>query len=270
MRHCYWSSQFVLGYSAIATGVRLLPLAGAVFVGAAVTSLAGRRFGPRPTILAGMTIAASGVLLLTGIDGASTYDDFLAPLILLGLGIGLSLSPCTDTIMGLFPEADLGVAGGLNDTALELGGALGVAILGLVLATSYRTSLDGTIAVRLPAAALASARGSVGNALAVAQQVAHSRLGGATQAQALRQAIDSSFAHAVSHTSLIAAVVMLAGAVVVLAVLPGSRAQARAQAGGARATLSPAPGIRVRRGLLASRSWRSSEVSTSAGRRSRP
>ncbi len=95
----YYSTQFlrfVLGYDALETGVRLLPLAG-------------------------MAIGSAGVFLLTRIETGSTYTDFL-PSLLLGFAIGLSVSPATDTIMGSFPESELGVGGGANDTAPDGGG----------------------------------------------------------------------------------------------------------------------------------------------------
>ncbi|MDQ1042664.1 hypothetical protein QFZ76_000900 [Streptomyces sp. V4I2] len=68
-----------------------------------------------------MAIGTAGVLLLTQVDKSSTYTDFLAPMMTLGFAIGLSVSPATDAIMDSFPEAELGVGGGANDTALELG-----------------------------------------------------------------------------------------------------------------------------------------------------
>jgi EmrB/QacA subfamily drug resistance transporter len=128
--------QFVLGYGPMATGVRLLPLAGAVFAGAAITGLLTPRVGMKVTVVLGMALGTTGILLLTGVRDGSGYADFLVPLLLLGAAIGLSVSPCTDAIMGAFPEGQLGVGGAVNDTSLELGGSLGIAILGSILAGS--------------------------------------------------------------------------------------------------------------------------------------
>jgi EmrB/QacA subfamily drug resistance transporter len=215
--------QFVLGYDPLATGIRLLPLAGAVFVGAAVTGRLTPRLGMKPVVVTGMILGTVAIFLLTRIGDHSTYADFLPTLLLLGIAIGLSTSPCTDTIMGAFPEAELGVGGGVNDTALELGGALGIAILGSVLATSYRDKLSGVLAGRLPADALHTAKDSVGGALAVAQQVAHNPAGGPRQAQALVAAADHAFAHAVTQASLVGGIILAAGTVVVALMLPGNR-----------------------------------------------
>jgi EmrB/QacA subfamily drug resistance transporter len=217
--------QFVLGYGPLDTGVRLLPLAGAVFVGAAVTGRLTPRLGIKPVIVSGMLLGALGILLLTRIGDGATYADFVPALLLIGAAIGLSTSPCTDTIMGTFPEADLGVGGGVNDTALELGGSLGIAILGSLLATSYKDTLSGALAGQLPPAALHTATGSIGGADAVAQQVAHDPAGGPAMAQALITAADHAFAHAVAHTSLIGAIILFAGTVLVALILPGHPAQ---------------------------------------------
>ncbi|MER6789981.1 MFS transporter [Streptomyces sp. NPDC000658] len=239
--------QFVLGYDALETGVRLLPLAGAVFVGAAVTGWLTPKLGVKALVVAGMAIGTGGVFLLTLIDSASTYADFLAPMTMLGFAIGLSVSPATDTIMGSFPESELGVGGGANDTALELGGSLGIAILGSLLGTAYRDELTGLVGGRLPATALETAKDSVGGGLAVAQQVAQDPAGGARQAQAVVEAVHQAFAHGVAQTSLIGGIIMAAGTMIVLAVLPGRKAAARqdreaAEARQAETARTPQPG----------------------------
>ncbi|MFI2645632.1 DHA2 family efflux MFS transporter permease subunit [Streptomyces sp. NPDC018610] len=236
--------QFVLGYDALATGVRMLPLAGAVFVGSALTGYLTPRVGMKWTVSAGMVGGTAALALLTRVDGSSTYGDFVAPLIILGLAIGLALSPCTDAIMGSFPESELGVGGAVNDTSLELGGSLGIAILGSLLSTSYSGRLsDATAGSRLPASALATAQDSVGAGYAVAQgigdkarqlaaQAAHAgdpqqaaRLkaqaaqlsGGARQ---MKDAVGSAFSDAVAHTSLAGAVVLGVGTLAVALLLP--------------------------------------------------
>ncbi|MEU5637301.1 MFS transporter [Streptomyces rishiriensis] len=222
----YYSTQFlqfVLGYDALETGIRLLPLAGAVFVGAAVTGTLAPRLGVRLTVGTGMVIGTAGVFLLTRIESGSSYTDFLAPLLLLGFAIGLSLSPATDTVMSSFPESELGVGGGANDTALELGGSLGIAVLGSLLASSYKDRLTELVGGRLPASATDTAGDSVGGGIAVAEHLAQNPRGGAGQAQALLGAVHESFARSIAHTSLVGGVIMAVGTLVVIAVLPGRR-----------------------------------------------
>ncbi|MGW2964386.1 MFS transporter [Streptomyces sp. NPDC001220] len=245
--------QFVLGYDALGTGVRMLPLAGAVFAGSALTGWLTPRVGMKWTVTAGMAGGTTALALLTRVDAASGYGDFVAPLIILGLAIGLALSPCTDAIMGAFPESELGVGGAVNDTSLELGGSLGIAILGSLLATSYGNHLtDATSGSKLPASALATAQDSVGAGYAVAQGIgeqarrtaaqaaratdpqqaaqlkaqAQQLAGGARQ---MADAVGSSFADAVAHTSLVGAVILGIGTVLVAVLLPG-RGKAEAEA----------------------------------------
>ncbi|MFF9121057.1 DHA2 family efflux MFS transporter permease subunit [Streptomyces massasporeus] len=237
--------QFVLGYDALDTGLRMLPLAGAVFAGSAVTGFLTPRVGMKWTVTAGMAGGTAALALLTRVDAGASYGDFVAPLVVLGLSIGLALSPCTDAIMGAFPESKLGVGGAVNDTSLELGGSLGIAILGSLLATSYSGHLsDATAGSKLPADSLSTAQDSVGAGYAVAQgigdkarqlaeQAAHT--GDPQQAERLRtqaeqlgdgarqmaDAVGSSFSDAVAHTSLIGAVILGIGTVVVALLLPG-------------------------------------------------
>lgn len=199
----------------------------------------------RWTVGAGMVAGTVALALLTRVDAGSTYSDFVPSLVILGLAIGLALSPCTDAIMGAFPESELGVGGAVNDTSLELGGSLGIAILGSLLATSYDDHLtSATKGSGLPADALATAQDSVGAGYAVAQAIGEkaqslaakaAAAGDAQQAAQLKQqaaslatgahrmadAVGASFSDAVAHTSLIGAVILGIGTVVVAVLLPG-------------------------------------------------
>ncbi|MEU7132479.1 MFS transporter [Streptomyces sp. NPDC046261] len=234
--------QFVLGYSPLDTGVRMLPLAGAVFVGGALTALLTPKVGMKVTVALGMTVGTVAVALLTRVDASSTYDDFVLPLVVLGLAIGLSLSPCTNAIMGSFPEDQLGVGGAVNSTSIEMGGSLGIAILGTVLAKTYSSNLADAAAQaaaaggpKLPEKALTAAQDSVGAGLYVAQEVgkqvtagAAPKVGaekaaalGAQQAQTVVEAVHKAFSDAVAHTSLVGAIVLGAGTVLVALLLPG-------------------------------------------------
>ncbi|MGX1881356.1 MFS transporter [Streptomyces sp. NPDC055287] len=256
--------QFVLGYNAFETGVRMLPLAGAVFVGSALTGFLTPRLGMKITVTAGMVGGTAALALLTRIDADSAYGDFVLPLVILGLAIGLSLSPCTDAIMGAFPESELGVGGAVNDTSLELGGSLGIAILGSVLAGSYSSHLaDATAGTKLPADALTTAQDSVGAGYAVAQGIGDqakqlagqaAKAGTPEQAAQLKdqagqlsqgarqmaEAVDGAFADAVAHTSLIGAAVLGAGTVLVAVLLPRGQRAARVAEEGARSEAEPA------------------------------
>ncbi|CAM5279558.1 DHA2 family efflux MFS transporter permease subunit OS=Streptomyces alboniger OX=132473 GN=CP975_24880 PE=4 SV=1 [Streptomyces alboniger] len=245
--------QFVLGYSALDTGLRMLPLAGAVFVGSALTGYLTPKVGMKWTVTAGMVGGTAALALLTQVDAGSSYGDLVAPLAILGLAIGLALSPCTDAIMGAFPESELGVGGAVNDTSLELGGSLGIAILGSLLATSYSDHLtDATSGSKLPASTLATAQDSVGAGYGVARgiseqarKVAEQAAGASDPQQAaqlraqadqlaqgahrMADAVGSSFSDAVAHTSLIGAVILGVGTVVVALLLPRGKETEQAE-----------------------------------------
>ncbi|GAA2420472.1 DHA2 family efflux MFS transporter permease subunit [Streptomyces coeruleofuscus] len=237
--------QFVLRYDALETGIRMLPLAGAVFAGSVLTGYLTPRIGMKATIVAGMVAGTTALALLTQVDKSSSYGDFVAPLLALGLGIGLALSPCTDAIMGAFPEEELGVGSAVNDTSQELGGAIGIAILGSLLSTSYSSGLsDATADSRLPADALSQAQDSVAAGYGVAEGIGDQARHVAEQAaratdpqqaaqlkeqagqlahgaQQMADAVGSSFADAVAHTSLVGAAILGVGAVSVAFLLPG-------------------------------------------------
>ncbi|WP_086799430.1 MFS transporter [Streptomyces caniscabiei] len=241
--------QFVLGYGSLDTGVRLLPLAGAVFLGSALTGVLTPKLGVKPMVVTGLAIGTAGMFLLTQIDKGSTYGDLLPPMMMLGLALGLAISPATDTIMGSFPESELGVGGGANDTALELGGALGIAVLGSLLGTAYRDELTDLVGNRLPAEAMETAKDSVGAGLAVAQRVGQDPSAGPQQAQAAVDAVHQAFAHGVAQTSLIGGIIMAAGTLIVLAILPGRRGFAKHNAEpGAGTTASEATAVREHTG----------------------
>jgi EmrB/QacA subfamily drug resistance transporter len=258
--------QFVLEYDALETGIRMLPLAGAVFAGSVLTGYLTPRIGMKATIVAGMVGGTTALALLTQVDKSSSYGDFVAPLIALGLAIGLALSPCTDAIMGAFPEEELGVGSAVNDTSTELGGAIGIAILGSLLSTSYASNLsDATAGSKLPAHALSQAQDSVAAGYGVAEGIGDQARQLAEQAaratdpqQAARfqeqadqltdgahqmaDAVGSSFADAVAHTSLVGAAILGVGAVSVALLLPGKGRSAEA---GAESNTKAGAGIKT-------------------------
>lgn len=222
--------QFVLDYGPLETGLRLLPLAGAVSAGAAVSARLTPRFGARATVTAGMAAATAGTLVLTQCHSDSGYGIYLACLLLLGSGIGISTPPATDLIMAGFPDSELGAAGGLNDTAVEFGGSLGIALLGSVLATTYHReisdflselplgNLTGSMAEQAELA-MAAAGDSVGGASIVADELAANPLA-SSHAEPLREAAGAAFADAIGRAGLVGGIALAAGSLLVAAILP--------------------------------------------------
>jgi hypothetical protein len=190
--------QGVLGFSPLETGVRLLPVAGGMLVAAPLSSLVTARLGTRLTVALGMTGIAAGLATMLLADAGSGYGPVALSQVLLALGMGTAMAPATESVMSVLPLARAGVGSAVNDTVRMVGGALGVAVLGSVLASGYRGGMEDT-----PAAA----QDSLGAALAA---------GDPALAQ---QAVDA-FVSGMHTTAIVAAAVALAGAVLAAAYLP--------------------------------------------------
>ena len=205
--------QFVLGYSALDAGIRLLPFALSMAVFSTVSTTVVDRFGTKLVVVAGMSLVAAG-LLWSAIQGSgSTYWDYLPGMVIMGTGIALTWAPTTEAIMGSLPPAKAGIGSAVNDTVREVGGALGVAVLGSILTSQYTAGVDASTAM-LPAEAAHAAGDSLGGAVIVAQQ-----LGGATGAAVLGAA-QAAYLDGYGLALTIAAGIAVAGAAVAAIWLP--------------------------------------------------
>ncbi len=162
--------QFDLGYSALQTGVRILPVAGLLAVSAALSPRLVPIIGTKFTVAAGLAVVAAGLGLLSRTTTAGGYGDSLAGMSLLGLGAGLIMPAAIDSITGTLPPEKIGVGSATNGVFLQVGGALGVAVMGSLLSTRYQGRLtDGLAGHAVPSGVLATVRGSLGGALEVAR-----------------------------------------------------------------------------------------------------
>ena len=167
--------QFVLGYSALAAGIRVLPAAGMIAVTAPLSPFAVSAVGRRVTIVAGLLLTGGGLLALTGTTTASGFPRMLPCIIALGVGTGLVLPAATTAVMESLPRGHTGVGSATNSTFIQFGTALGVAVIGSMLSTRYQDRLTTVMApYHLPQSVRSAILGSVGGALAVA-----ARAGGA-------------------------------------------------------------------------------------------
>ncbi len=137
--------QQVQGYSAVATGIRFLPLNGAFILASIVSGYASARLGWRKAITAGFLLAAVGVLSLWQVQANTPYIAMLWQLMLVGFGVGFTLSPLTAAGMGSAPAAQSGVAAALLNTSTRLGGALGIAVQGSVFTQGLGLSLGRSL-----------------------------------------------------------------------------------------------------------------------------
>jgi EmrB/QacA subfamily drug resistance transporter len=135
--------QAVVGYSALRAAAGLLPMAAVMMPLSTAAPTIAKRIGQRTTLLTGAALFTTGLALLAmmvSVEGG--YWSILPGLLVLGLGIGLLMSPSTTAITESLPEEHQGVASALNDTVREFGGAVGIALLGSVLNAGYRSSVS--------------------------------------------------------------------------------------------------------------------------------
>jgi len=164
--------QLVLGYSPLAAGVRALPFALATAALSPVSPLLAKRFGTRVVIPAGMVLMGIGLLDFATAGVHTSYPPLAIAVAIMGAGMGLVMAPASNTIMTTVPAHQAGAGSAINDTIREVGGALGVAIVGSLSAAVYRSHLTSLLAgAHVPAAMTHVATGSVAAANAVGTQV---------------------------------------------------------------------------------------------------
>ncbi|MEV7549647.1 MFS transporter [Amycolatopsis sp. NPDC089917] len=161
--------QLVAGWSPLKSGLAGLPGMGGAILGGVLAPLAIKAFGRAFTIALGCALSAAGFALYSGIGVTIDYPDLLFAMIVFGIGLSLILAVATDTVLGVVPKARAGAASAISETATELGGALGIAILGSVLGALYRRELvvpDG-----VPPEAAGAISDTLGGAVQVAAQL---------------------------------------------------------------------------------------------------
>ncbi|MEU2184986.1 MFS transporter [Streptomyces thermolilacinus] len=137
--------QNVRGHSPVEAGVRTLPLSCASLVAAPLGAVLTGRFGPRFTMPLGMLLQAAATFGMLTWDTDSSYATMWPPFAALGLGVGMVLSASSDAIVGQAPVRDSGVAGGLQATALQVGGALGTSVLVSLISARVGSTLTGDL-----------------------------------------------------------------------------------------------------------------------------
>jgi EmrB/QacA subfamily drug resistance transporter len=203
--------QAVLGWSALRSTLALMPMALLMMGSSGLAPKVAARIGGRLTMATGILLGTVGLVVMAGfVSVEGGYRSVLAGLLAIGLGMGLAMTPSTEAITRSLPRERQGVASALNDVTRELGTALGVALLGAVLATGYRSALDQQLPAGAPADAVAAAREGVANALAVAD-------GAGPQTTALVRAAQEAFVDGWQQAMWAGAVVMAALFVIVLA-----------------------------------------------------
>ncbi|MGB3412247.1 MAG: DHA2 family efflux MFS transporter permease subunit [Microthrixaceae bacterium] len=160
--------QLAWGYSALEAAVRLLPISVAMMIAAPQSANMAERFGKSRVVGAGMGLVALGILMISRVGVNPDYLLLVSGASIMAFGMGLAMSPTTDLLMSSVPRKNAGMGSAMNDTTRELGGSLGVAIFGSLLASKYVHGLSDVLP-SLPAKAQEYVSGSLAGAMRVAQ-----------------------------------------------------------------------------------------------------
>ncbi len=144
--------QTVLGYSALQSGLAMLPLAAVLVATSALSARFSERWGIKKVVSGSLLACGLGLIFMTAVASTdASYPALLAGMLIIGFGTGTLTGPATDSIMGAVPVSKAGIGSAMNDTTRELGGALGVAVLGTILNSVFISRVkDLTILQVLP------------------------------------------------------------------------------------------------------------------------
>ncbi len=205
--------QFLRGYSPLETGVRILPVALCVAIGSLAGTLLVVRLGNKLVVTTGLLSLAVAYAWVSTASNATSYLEIAGQMVLLGLGMGLTSAPATESIMGAVQTDKAGIGSAVNDATREVGGTLGVAVIGSVFASLYAAQV-GKLPDSVPVEAMETVGESVGAAFSVAAQLPPG------PGDAIRAIAEQGFFDGLAAGCLVASGVALAGAVVAALTLP--------------------------------------------------
>jgi len=206
--------QNVLGYSPLQTGVRFLPATLVIIVMGPLSGRLTDRVGPRPLMALGLVIVGTALLIQSQLTIHTGYGLLLPGFILMGMGIGLVMSPMSTAAMNAVDSTKSGAASGVVSMSRMVGGTVGLAVMGALVATIGRSKLDSSLP-RLPAATRARLANALGSGAAPNGHVSPHVV----------DALHSAFVSALATGLRIGAVVALAGALLALGLIGPVRTQ---------------------------------------------
>lgn len=210
--------QTILGYSTLDAGIRTLPLALVLALVASRSAIVTNRLGVKYTVALGIGLAGVGLLFMSTQFALETpYSTILIGQVILAVGMGLSVSPATNSIMAAVPVSKAGIGSAMNDTTRQLGGALGVAILGTFANSQY---LAGVANLKeqiplMPEEGMEAIRSSIQAAHFVANDPRATLF-----KDTILKTVDTAFVDGMTHAMMVGAIVMFAGALFALVFLP--------------------------------------------------
>jgi Na+/melibiose symporter-like transporter len=208
--------QSVLGFSTVKAGAVLIPQAVTMMILAPMSPIWVRRFGNKKVVAAGLATVALSFVLFTTFQATSSTIHIIFVMCVMAVGMSHVMAPCTDSIMGSLPKAKAGVGSAVNDTTRQMGGAVGVAVFGSLMASHFTNSMTSKLSSTLPPDLFERVKDNVASALGIATRI--------PEAQQFRSQIVSaaneSFVSGLHIIGLIAAFITLLAAVGVLIFLP--------------------------------------------------
>src|SRR6201996_4294418 len=209
--------QQIMGYSPLMTAIAFGPFMMPLGIFSALSFWYVPKLGLRLVLFIGTLLMAVGFACMHGLDLHSTYIEFAWPTLILATGIGMCTAPTTSAIMGAVPDEKQGVASAVNDTSREMGGALGIAVAGSVLAGRYAHELRPRLA-DFPA----PVRGPASDSLAKAVEAA-GRMG--AQGRQLAQLSKGAFLAAMHASTITMSVIVCIAAILIGLWAPGRNGQ---------------------------------------------
>jgi MFS transporter, DHA2 family, multidrug resistance protein len=205
--------QLVLGLSPLEAGLWTVPSAGGFIAGSMLAPAMVRRVRPAFVVAGGLTLAAVGLALLTQVEGNSDLAWVVAASVVIALGVAAPVTLGTDIIVGCVPAERAGVASGISETGAELGGALGIALLGSIGVAVYRDEMADALPAGLGSDEVGAAEDTLGGAVGVAEGL------GRTPSAKVLDAAHEAFAQAMQVAAVVGGIVALATAVLAVAFL---------------------------------------------------
>jgi len=211
--------QTIRGYSALEAGLRMVPLAATLAVVSALSARITDRLGTKRTVALGIMISGAGLLYMSQyFEVGTSYATIVLGEIILAAGMGFAVSPATNSIMGSVPVSKAGIGSAMNDTTRQLGGALGVAVLGTVMNSRYLEGIEAlkTALPQLPDDIFAG----ISNSVQAAHMIAANPKVPASFADTIRFTANQAFVTGMNEAMLIGAAIMALNAVIVILILP--------------------------------------------------
>jgi MFS transporter, DHA2 family, multidrug resistance protein len=215
--------QSVRGYTPLKSGVFMLPFAAAMIIFSPLSSTMVKRFGPRMVAVSGLVAIAIAMACYQFVTQSSAMWIYLLIAFFQGAAMANVMPPATTTVMSALPREVAGIGSSVNNTVRQLGGALGVAVLGTVLTTAYRGRMQPLVnATATPSEHLTAAQAQYASSSieATQQAVGIAVSQGNTKAAGLLQPANDAFVHAMHVTTMTGAGIMIFAAIVVALWLP--------------------------------------------------